>query len=397
MKLTKILITSLVLTSSLFAAPVEEGFTAIFNGKDLTGWTPKNGTATYIVEDGQIIGTTAKGSPNTFLTSDKHYSDFELRFDVKIDDDQLNSGCQVRSNSSQDYKKGRVHGYQVELEAKNGVSGFIYDEGRRGWLSKNRVDEDKNKAYKSGEWNQIRILCQGDSIKTWVNDVAIADLTDSMTSSGFIGLQVHGVKGDPKWSVRWKNIRIKELPSSNKALYNGKDLTNFKTTGNWIPQEEGILELIPRKGETGWNRFSSYLWAEKQYGDFSCEFEYLHQKGGNSGFYFRVKDMKDPVKTGIEIQILDSHGKKGNLTHHDCGGVIMTGPPAKNMAKPAQQWNKMTIKCEGSHLQVWLNGEKIQDMLLDKTGLKDRPAKGFLGFQDHGVPFQLRNINIKEL
>jgi len=372
----------------------EEGFTPLFNGKDLTGWTKLGGNADFKVQNGAIVGTTAPNTPNTFLTTKKHYANFDLRFEVMLKNDELNSGCQIRSNSSQDYRNGTTHGYQCEIESQTGTSGFIYDESRRGWLSKDRSGEEKKKAYKKGEWNSIRILCQGDAIKTWVNGVAIADVTDSLTSSGFIGLQVHSIKGDPKWKVAWRNIRIKEFPTKPESF---TKLTDFTTTGNWKVKDDGAIELKPRKGESGWARFSSYLWLKKEYGDFACSFEYQHLKGGNSGIYFRVKDATDPVKTGIEIQLLDSHGKKGNLTHHDCGGVVTVRPAAKNMAKPAKEWNKMEVRCEGKHLKVWLNGEKIQDMYLDHTKLKDHPLKGSIGFQDHGLPFQLRNILIEEL
>lgn len=382
----------LFLSSSTIQA-IEQGFVPLFNGKDLSGWTQLGGKADFKVEDGAIVGTTAAKTPNSFLTTRRHYADFDLRFEVKLDHDQLNSGCQIRSNASPDFHRGSVHGYQCEIESQNGTAGFIYDERRRGWLSKQRKDVVKNQAYRPGTWNQFRILCQGDSIKTWVNGVAIADLTDGMTRSGFIGLQVHKVPGDPHWQVRWRNLRIKELPTQPRQRHQASD---FTTTGNWTFNNNQI-ELVPRKGESGWKRFESYLWLKQLHGDFVCSFEYQHPKGGNSGFYFRTRDRSDPVKTGIEIQIIDSHGKRGRLTEHDCGGVVQTRPPSRNMAKPAGQWNRMEIRCEAKHLKVWLNGEKIQDMYLDRTGLKDQPLRGHIGFQDHGFPFKLRNLLIEEL
>ena len=117
---------------------------------------------------------------------------------------------QIRSNSLAEYKNGRVHGYQVEI-AINGTAGFIYDEARRGWLSTEREDPIKNAAFKPGKWNHYRVLCQGDSIKTWINEIAIADVSDSVTPTGFIGLQVHSFGGDTPASVAWRSIRIREL------------------------------------------------------------------------------------------------------------------------------------------------------------------------------------------
>ncbi len=186
-----------------------EEWVSLFNGKNLEGWEQINGTATYEVEDGCIVGTTVEGSPNSFLCTKKYYSDFELVFDVKVDP-RLNSGVQIRSNSTEDYRNGRVHGYQVEIST-NGNAGFIYDEARRGWLSKDRTDPQARQAFDADGWNHYRVLCDGDTIKTWVNGVPVADLHDSMTSTGFIGLQVHSFKGDtPAW-VRWRNIRLREL------------------------------------------------------------------------------------------------------------------------------------------------------------------------------------------
>ncbi len=193
------------------ASETESDWVMLFNGKDLSGWVQINGMAKYTVEDEVIVGTTAEGSPNSFLCTQKEYGDFILEFEVLVDD-RLNSGVQIRSQSLKDYQNYRVHGYQVEI-ASNGNAGFVYDEARRGWLSTDadRADDTKQKAFTKGEWNQYRVECRGDSIKTWVNGILIADLHDSMTPKGFIGLQVHAFDGDsPAW-VKWRNIRIKEL------------------------------------------------------------------------------------------------------------------------------------------------------------------------------------------
>lgn len=188
----------------------EEGWVSLFDGKTLDGWEQINGKAKYEVRDGTIVGTTAKGSPNSFLCTKKHYGDFELEFEVKVDP-RLNSGVQFRSQSLKEYNNGRVHGYQVEI-ATNGNAGRIYDEARRRkWLDEQSRDAEARKAFKKDQWNQFRVRCVGDSIKTWVNGVAVVDLKDSMTKKGFIGLQVHSFRGDPPAQVAWRNIRIREL------------------------------------------------------------------------------------------------------------------------------------------------------------------------------------------
>ena len=182
-------------------------------------------------------------------------------------------------------------------------------------------------------------------------------------------------------------------------LYNGRDLNGWQTTGNWLPQKDGSLLIQPRPGEKGWQRYGAYLWTSKMYKDFVLQVEYKYPPGGNSGVFFRVGDLKNPVQNGIEAQILDSTKKKGRMGHHDHGGIIRTVGASKNMSKNPGEWNRMIVTCKGHHLRVELNGEKIVDIQLDKTPMKDRPLEGYIGLQDHGEPNNLyfRNIKLKRL
>ena len=119
---------------------------------------------------------------------------------------------QIRSESKPDFKKGRVHGYQVEI-AIGGFSGGIYDEARRAkFLNAEPATDEIRKLLKRDEWNHYRVVCKGDHIQAWVNGVQVTDLHDDMTAAGFIGLQVHGVgpRTDPL-TVSWKSIRLREL------------------------------------------------------------------------------------------------------------------------------------------------------------------------------------------
>jgi 3-keto-disaccharide hydrolase len=183
-------------------------------------------------------------------------------------------------------------------------------------------------------------------------------------------------------------------------LLKGGDLkANCFTTGNWILGKDGVVALEPRPGEKGWQRYDAYLWAKKQYKDFECEFEYKVAKNGNSGFYFHVGDLKDPVKHGIEVQLYDSASKPkdAKLTDHDSGGIIPGVPPTKNTAKPAGEWNKMLVTVKGNKVTVKLNDVVVNDLPLDYKTIKDRPPTGYIGFQDHGLPLWLRNIKVREL
>ena len=192
----------------------KEKWVDLFDGKTLNGWVQRGGKANYRAEDGAIVGSTVPNTPNSFLCTEKNYSNFILELDFKVDKG-LNSGVQIRSNSLPEYHKGQVHGYQVEIDpSPRAWTGGIYDEGRRGWLQNLKENEAARQAFKQGEWNHFHVEAVGDSIKTWLNGVPAADLKDSMTPTGFIGLQVHGTKSEKTLEVRWRNIRIQELPPS---------------------------------------------------------------------------------------------------------------------------------------------------------------------------------------
>lgn len=230
--MNRLWITLPCLTLMLFAAGTlraenEEKFVPLFNGENLDGWVQNGGKAEYTVEDGVIIGTSVPKTPNSFLCTEKKYGNFILEVEYMVDP-LLNSGIQIRSNvydEPKTYKTdegkevkvgaGRVHGYQVEIDpSARAWSGGIYDEGRRGWLFNLKDKPEAQKAFKQNEWNKYRIECRGDSIKTWINGVPAADLTDDMTAEGFIALQVHGVGGDEKKvgkQIKWRNVKIIEL------------------------------------------------------------------------------------------------------------------------------------------------------------------------------------------
>ena len=190
--------------------PKEPKWQDLFNGKDLNGWEKLNGTAEYKIEDGAIVGISQLNTPNTFLATTEKYGDFILEFEFKVDEG-LNSGVQFRSNSLQEYRDGRVHGYQFEIDpSERAWTGGIYDEARRGWLYPMNYNPEGMKAFKNGEWNSARIETIGNSIRTWVNGIPCANILDDTTPSGFIALQVHAINDTEQEgkTVAWRNIRI---------------------------------------------------------------------------------------------------------------------------------------------------------------------------------------------
>jgi hypothetical protein len=201
----------------------DEGWVSLFNGSNLDGWVQRGGKAKFRAEDKQIIGTAVPNTPNSFLCTKQNYGDFILELEFKVHP-KLNSGVQIRSECFDEartvelggkkinIKAGVVNGYQVEIDASDRLwSGGIHDEARRGWLGGFVGLEATQKAFKQNDWNRFHIECRKDSIKTWLNGVPAADLKDSVTPSGFIGLQVHSVKTEEPLEVRFRNLRLKEL------------------------------------------------------------------------------------------------------------------------------------------------------------------------------------------
>ena len=199
-----------------FSSNVLAASDPLFIGNDLSGWTVRNGTGTYRVENGAIIGKTTEGSKNTFLCSDRVFRNFELRLEVKMIDDKLNSGVQIRSNDNN--QKKRVNGPQVEIastKSKGSKTGYLYGEACGGWMTS---DENLklHSLMKDGEWNELRILSKGPRIQTWINGKQVSDLIDEEKfkthPEGFIGLQVHSIpEGKGPYEVAWKSIMIEEL------------------------------------------------------------------------------------------------------------------------------------------------------------------------------------------
>lgn len=225
----KSLVSVILLLTISCASYSQEKWINLFDGETLDGWSVHSGFANYKVEDGCIVGTATKGSPNSFLCTDQQYGDFILEFEVLLEDDELNSGVQFRSliaphelvfwfrNDQATYQAvtipaDRVYGYQVEISAGGG-SGGVYDEARRAmmpWWPKEGSKESK--VFKNKQWNTYRIECKGDKIKTIVNGMLVSDFRDGLTHKGIIGLQVHDVGDNPTpYKVRWKNIRLLKL------------------------------------------------------------------------------------------------------------------------------------------------------------------------------------------
>lgn len=420
----------------------------IFDGQTLNGWTQKGGEASYEVRDGMLVGSTVHDTPNSFMTSDKMYSDFILELEYKVDS-SMNSGIQIRSNSFSHRQDGRVHGYQIEIDpSERAWSAGIYDEGRRGWLNPLTDNPEAQKAFKQMEWNHYRIEAIGDTLKTWINGLPAAHLIDDKTASGFIGLQVHSIDEDKKegTEISWKNIRIltdslskyskvsplkptvtKNRLGIDEAKKGWKMLWDGETTNGW---RGARLDGFPEKGwsiENGELTVESSGGAEssaggdivttEMYGDFELMVDFKITEGANSGIkYYVDTDLnKGPGSSiGLEYQILDDakhpDAKKGS---HEGSRTMaslydLIKADKKKYLNPIGEWNTAHIVSKDNHVEHWLNGMKVLEYerksdafkkLVSESKYEKWPnfgeaEKGHILLQDHGDRVSFKNVKI---
>jgi hypothetical protein len=399
---------SISTSAALFAAlsVFAEDLKPIFNGKDLDGWVIRGGTAGYKVEDGVIIGS-SKGGANTFLCTEKEYGDFILELEIKADEG-LNSGVQIRSHCydhATTYEWGpqqikipanRVHGYQAEVDNQPSRrwSGGVYEEGRRGWLYPLDKPKDKvaGQAYKFGEWNKYRIECMGDSIKTWVNGVPVADLIDSETLTGFIALQVHGTQKEGL-QVRFKNIRLRDLGRHIwKSVWNGKDLSTGHVIGkgDWKVEDGAIHGTHPKT-----EKEFGHLVSNDTRGDFVLRLKYKSVKG-NSGLYFHIDETGASGVSGFQAEI-DPEKDAGGL--YETNGREWVSKPSpedvKKSIKP-REWNTMTVHSHGKRITTNVNGHRMAEVFDDPGRTEGHFAFQLHGNQDVDVFFKDIEILVEE-
>ena len=191
----------LLLLAFAAAAFGQEGFQALFNGRNLDGWD--GDPRLWSVRDGMIVGATAGVSltDNSFLISKQPYRNFVLRVEMKLRNH--NSGIQFRSEALANWV---VRGYQADA-AENNYWGNLYEEKGRGTLADGWKDKAE-KAVRLTDWNDYEILCDGDHIRLTLNGLVTADLHDAARLEGILAFQLH--RGPPM-EVYFRNVRIKVL------------------------------------------------------------------------------------------------------------------------------------------------------------------------------------------
>ncbi|MBQ7495247.1 MAG: DUF1080 domain-containing protein [Bacteroidaceae bacterium] len=411
----KFLLLFVAMSSQLLISPPlsAQSWTPLFNGKNLSGWTQRGGKATYKVENGIIVGYSKTNTENSFLCTKQDYGDFILEFEFLVDD-ALNSGVQLRSHSTKSYQKGRVHGYQFEIDpSPRAWTGGIYDEARRGWLYPMIKNVAAQRAFKNNEWNSVRIEAVGHRIRTWVNGINCADLIDEVDASGFIALQVHSIGGDTSKegkTISWRNIRIctqdvaryatpDTAPSSRvlggfpaestpqisatdntllprEQAEGWKLLWDGKTTDGWrgarldhFPEKGWSIkngELIVHKAGGGESTNGGDIVTTRQYRNFMLSVDFKITNGANSGIkYFVDPGMNKGAGSaiGCEFQILDDErhpdaklGVKGN---RKLGSLYDLIPAPDKKPFHIGVWNTALVIVKDKHVEHWLNGVKL--------------------------------------
>ncbi|MDP8246197.1 MAG: DUF1080 domain-containing protein [Candidatus Hinthialibacter antarcticus] len=333
--------------AATIAAPQE-----MFNGKDLTGWTPIGG-GKWTAEKGEIVGKTGDGAYG-WLLSDKDYANFILEFDVKTEA-KGNSGLQIRSH----VVEGQMHGYQVEIDPTVGMhSGGIYDEHGRGWLAQPTADGEK--AWNPDGWNHYRVEAIDETMKVFINGKQIVEVKDDNARSGVIALQVHS--GDnPPVHVRFKNVKIddKGLGEGWTPLFDGKTLNGWENIGieEWSVVDGAILGMAVTDAY-------GYLATEKTFKDVEVSVYYLAESSGNSGLFYH-STFKGVDVSGVQAEIDPNPGNHTGGLYESAGRGWLVQPNelAEKVIKPIGKWNHLLLKVKGKHVQTWTNGLKSVDYI----------------------------------
>jgi hypothetical protein len=152
------------------------------------------------------------------------------------------------------------------------------------------------------------------------------------------------------------------------------------------------------------------------FGSFDLRFDWRIAKNGNSGVFYRVAEAPELAQvwhTGPEYQVLDNDGHPDAKNGPDrfAAANYALHPPANHVTRPVGEWNEGRIVVKGSHVEHWLNGEKVVEYEFGspdwerrvaaskfvKTPRYGREARGHIALQDHGDEVAFRNIKLRRL
>lgn len=209
----------------------------------------------------------------------------------------------------------------------------------------------------------------------------------------------------PALSAADNELTEKEKNEGYVLLFDGQSLKG------WHRNAEGFGPWKVEDGAICLAKGGGMLWTDAQYDNFVLKVDFKMSPGCNSGVFLRTGDPKDPVQTGIEIQVYDDAGKQPSK--HSCGAIYDLVAPSKVVTRPAGEWNSFVLTANKNLLSVELNGEKIAEMDVDqwtmagkqpngeknkyKRAVKDFPRTGWIGLQDHNHPVCFKNVKLKVL
>ena len=372
--------TILALTFIVFLQPAfsQDDWRPLFNGQDLSGWVPVQvAPNTFTVRDGIIIST---GVPTGVMRTDRQYENFELELEWKHVVPQGNAGLFVWSYPITAVGQPFTRSIEVQiLDGRNSdtytshgdifsIHGARMKPDRPHPRGSERCLPSEFRCKPAGEWNHYRIVCKDGDIKLAVNGKVVSGGSQCTPRKGYICLESEGTE------CHFRNIRIKELPSTNPkpeetaplanntvSIYNGLNLDGWKITpenkDHWTAKD-WILEYDGKGKGAG-----ADLWTGRKYKDFVmiCDWR-LSQKG-----------VAKP-EVGVNLR-------------GDRGAVSFVGD------KPEGQWNRAIITAQGDLVNVEVNGKKI----IENRHVAGIPREGSIALQHRAFPVQFGNIYIKEL
>jgi hypothetical protein len=409
------------------------GFTALFNGTDLTGWwgadteDPRKYLALPSAEfqqkhDASLNdirqhwsaqnGVLVNDGKGLYLTTDKNYGDFELLVDYKTVP-LADSGIYLRGCPQVqiwDYTKA---GGKWDLGADKG-SGALWNNSPGAPGKDPLVKADKP----FGEWNHFRIRMVGSRVWVWLNGKQTVDGAVmenyynrklSVPPRGPIQLQTHGGEID------WRNVFIREIGSdeANKILrdaaakgfqsvFNGKNFDGWAGPLDCCQITNSAIKWLPKKGGT--------IYTKAEFTNFVARLEFKLPPGGNNGLAIRYPGEGDTAYVGMcECQVLDDNYEKDTgqqidprQAHGSAYGMVAA---QRGYQHPIGEWNYEEVTVVGPTIKVELNGTPILDADLSQVtefmDNKSHPGKdrasGHFGFAGHNDPVMFRDISIKPL
>lgn len=415
------------------AAPRREPtpWRSLFDGKTLDGWTTTggryDGRAVWTVEDGAIVGRVGEGRAGGLLYTDRAWHSFDVACDTRIDW-PFDSGIFVRMSP-------RGKGAQMTLDWRpGGEIGGVYSDG---WLQHNPDGAD---AFRMDTWNRIRVRCTGKDLRLefWLNGEKLTDYqlppgSKGFTDTGLIGVQVHGGLEPEDHAVRFRDVRMRELPVFDTAEFECDEDGYLvpRTDSGWEPlidaklsrfephggdgkgfeYEAGVLKLLTTGG-------AHELRTKEDFRDFALRMDFKTTRRANSGVFLRAdRASGNPAFSGCEIQVLDDFhweaDTNSKLKPWQFTGSLYGSVPAGKPGTlyPLGCWNTYEIRYEGSRLRVELNGVELYDVdtleLEPEQGapFAERAREGFIGLQRHAPAgavegdayARYRNVFVKRL